>query len=62
MTYFNSQNPWYSEDKFIINTKIIWKSIKKMVVLNIFFLSNSENIALLLSTISVVDAKIGIWD
>ena len=40
------------------NKENIWNMTKnKMIALNIFFLSNSEKVALLLSTISVIDAK-----
>ena len=47
MTYSKLQNLWYSKEKFILNSQIK------------FFLLNSTNVLLLLSTILVVDAKIG---
>ena len=47
MTYSKLQNLWYSKEKFILNSQIK------------FFLLNSTNVPLLLSTILVVDAKIG---
>ncbi len=54
MTHSKLQTPWYSEDKFIINDYLKIKQNYRLL--------NSASVAILYSTISVIDAKIGKWN